>query len=93
MIKNIKNTNQMSACVKSNDWQCVGVATMGGASGVGAAISFFQFRSKQADFYITAGIFDRLFQNQYIRGWGIGVGMSASIMKGIWRRLSVKSYY
>jgi hypothetical protein len=155
----------MSASVKSNDWQCVGVATIGGASGLGGAVTFFQFRSKKADFlgeyifaagglgvggslnsgvapspsdfatggrninywsdikgsrafsaddldnclgemgsagvsggygyslvFISAGIFDLLFLNQYIGGWGIGVGMSASIMKGLWKRLSVKNY-
>lgn len=43
--------------------------------------------------FITAGIFDKLFSHQYIGGWGIGVGVSASTMKGIWVRLSTKNYY
>jgi hypothetical protein len=156
----------MSASTKSNDWECVGVATVGGAGGAGAAITMFQFRSKSADFlgeyifvaagvglggslnsgvapsptdfynkgrdinywskingnrsfsaddlsncmgvmtsagvsaaygyslvYITAGVFDILFKNQYIGGWGIGVGMSLSAMRGYFIRLSTKNYY
>ena len=155
----------MSASTKANDWECVGVATIGAAAGGGAALSMFQFRSKAADFlgeflfvaggvgiggslnsavapspsdlydrgrninywskitskafsaddlsnahavmssagvsaaygyslvYIGAGFFDVLFKNQYIGGWGIGVGMSASAMRGVWVRLSSKNYY
>lgn len=154
----------MSASVKANDWECVGVATVGGAAGAGAALTMFQFRSKAADFmgeylfvgggfgiggslngavapspsdfynggrninywtkitskafsaddlsnahgvmssagvsaaygyslvYIGAGFFDVLFKNQYIGGWGIGVGMSASALRGVWVRLSTKNF-
>lgn len=156
----------MSASTKASDWECVGVATAGGAVGAGAAITMFQFRSKSADFlgeyifvaggigaggslnsavapsptdlynkgqnmnywskisssrafssddlsncmgvmssagvsaaygyslvYITAGVFDVLFKGQSIGGWGIGVGISASVMRGYFIRLSTKSYY
>ena len=156
----------MSASTKANDWQCVGIATVGGAGGVGAALTMFQFRSKSADFlgeylfaaggigaggslnsgiapspsdfyhggrdinywsdlkatrafsgddlsnclgsmnsagasgaygysivYINAGVFDVLFKNQYVGGWGIGVGVSVAFMKGLWVRLSSKNYY
>jgi hypothetical protein len=154
----------MSASTKANDWECVGIATVGGAAGVGGSLTMFQFRSKSADFlgeylftgggfgvggslnaavapsptdlynrgrdmnywskitskafsaddlsnahavmssagvsaaygyslvYIGAGFFDVLFKNQYIGGWGIGVGVSASAMRGVWVRLSSKSY-
>ena len=40
----------MSVSTKASDWECVGVATVGGAVGAGAAITMFQFRSKAADF-------------------------------------------
>jgi hypothetical protein len=155
----------MSASTKANDWECVGIATIGGAAGAGGSFTMFQFRSKAADFlgeylfvaggvgiggslnsavapspsdfynrgrdmnywskltsknfsgddlsnalgvmssagvsaaygyslvYITAGLFDVLFKGQYIGGWGIGVGMSASVMRGLWVRLSSKNYY
>ncbi len=156
----------MSASTKANDWECVGVATAGGAAGAGASVTMFQFRSKAADFlgeyifvgggigaggslnsavapsptdlynkgqgmnywskitssrpfssddlsncmglmssagvsaaygyslvYLTAGLFDVLFKSQYIGGWGIGVGVSASVMRGYFIRLSTKSYY
>jgi hypothetical protein len=43
--------------------------------------------------YIGAGFFDVLFKNQYIGGWGIGVGASLSAMRGVWVRLSSKNYY
>lgn len=42
--------------------------------------------------YIGAGFFDVLFKNQYIGGWGIGVGASASALRGVWVRLSSKNY-
>jgi hypothetical protein len=156
----------MSATTKANDWECVGVATAGGALGGGAAVTMFQFRSKAADFlgeyvfvaggigaggslnsavapsptdlynkgqnmnywskissqrafssddlsncmgvmssagvsaaygyslvYLSAGVFDVLFRDQYIGGWGIGVGVSASVMRGYFIRLSTKKYY
>ena len=40
----------MSASVKANDWECVGVATVGGAAGPGGSLTMFQFRSKSADY-------------------------------------------
>jgi len=156
----------MSASVKARDWECVAVATVGGAVTVGASATMFQFRSKSADFlgeylfaaggiglggslgsavapsptdlynggkgmnywskldvtrpfsseelhncmgfmttlgvsaaygysmvYITAGLFDKLFNSQYIGGWGIGVGASGFAMRGFWIRLSTKGYY
>lgn len=155
----------MSASTKANDWECVGIATVGAAAGPGGSLTMFQFRSKSADFlgeylfagggagfggslngavapspsdfynggrninywskilgrsfsaddlsnalgimtsagvsaaygyslvYIDAGLFDSLFKNQYVGGWGIGVGMSIAAMRGMWVRLSSKNYY
>jgi hypothetical protein len=154
----------MSASTKANDWECVGIATVGGAVTIGGSLTMFQFRSKTAGFlgeylftgggfgvggslnsavapsptdlynrgrdmnywskisskafsaddlsnalgemstagvsvaygyslvYISAGLFDPYFKHQYIGGWGIGVGASATAMAGIWVRLSSKSF-
>lgn len=40
----------MSADVAAADWQCVGIAQVGGAVGLAGEISCFEFRSETADF-------------------------------------------
>ena len=56
----------MSASTKANDWECVGIATIGGAAGAGGALTMFQFRSKAADF-----------MGEYLFvGGGVGIGGS-----------------
>ena len=40
--------------------------------------------------YIGAGLIDSLFKNQYVGGWGIGVGVTIAAMRGVWVRLSIK---
>ena len=154
----------MSTSTRANDWECVGIATVGGAAGAGASLTMFQFRSKAADFmgeflfvgggagfggslggaiapspsdfynggrninywsklsskafsaddlsnalgvmtsagvsaaygyslvFIDAGLIDSLFKNQYVGGWGIGVGVTIAAMRGMWVRLSSKTY-
>ena len=51
----------MSASTRANDWECVGVATVGAAVLIGGSLNMFQFRSKSADFLgeylFTAGGF------------------------------------
>lgn len=40
----------MSGDIAAADWQCVGIAQVGGAVGLAGEISCFEFRSETADF-------------------------------------------
>ena len=42
---------------------------------------------------ISAGLLDSLFDSQDVSGWGTGVGATANISVGAWKRLDGKSYY
>lgn len=57
---------------KATDWECVGVATVGAAGGVAAAIQCFEFRSAEAKFrgaYLFTGV-----------GVGLGGNLGGGIM-------------
>jgi hypothetical protein len=42
---------------------------------------------------ISAGLVDPLFTDQNVSGWNVGVGATASIMVGVWKRLGTSSAY
>jgi hypothetical protein len=155
----------MSTEVAAADWQCVGVAQVGGAVVLAAGLFCFEFRSEAANFRgqylfvgggigaggslgggtapspgdfisdtppdlwtslqcerefsaddlhlayaalsnlgaagaygytlmgISAGLTDPLFTDQNVSGWGTGVGISGSILVGVWTRIGGTDFY
>jgi hypothetical protein len=61
----------MSASTRANDWECVGVATVGGAAMIGGSLTMFQFRSKAADF-----LGEYLFTSG---GFGVGGSLNSAV--------------
>jgi hypothetical protein len=43
--------------------------------------------------FISAGLITELFNDQDVSGWGIGVGISSSMLFGTWMRIGSGKYY